>query len=219
MAPLSLRRAEARAQARSALGITSQTRPPAALIEAVMMLGDLLRLALTCRPSAADAVRRCRLSLPDCEARFKLAALRLRVVVGGRHAPHARRTPRRVTRAVDPRVPPSPPSLGLWTGRACPGPPTSATDTATGVRTALRAGAGVSDVPDEVERARSAGAAAAGPGRAATTDVPDGVGRARPPCLGAGAGATDVPDSVGRALLGGGGCALKTPGPDALGRP
>ena len=43
MAPLSLRRAEARAQARSALGITSQTRPPAALIEAVMMLGDLLR--------------------------------------------------------------------------------------------------------------------------------------------------------------------------------
>ena len=83
MAPLSLRRAEARAQARSALGITSQTRPPAALIEAVMMLGDLLLLALTCGPSVGDAVRRCRLSLPDCEARFKLAALRLRVVVGG----------------------------------------------------------------------------------------------------------------------------------------
>jgi len=66
------------------------------------------------------------------------------------------------------------------------------------VRTALRAGAGVTDVADEVERARSAGAAAAGPGRAATTDVPDGVGRARPPCFGAGAGATDVPDSVHR---------------------
>ena len=122
------------------------------------MLGDLLLLALTCGPSAGDAVRRCRLSLPDCEARFKLATLRLRVVVGGgRHAPHARRAPRRVTRAVDPRVPPSSLSLGLCTGRACPGPPTSATDRATGVRTALRAGAGVTDVADEVERARSAG--------------------------------------------------------------
>ena len=77
MAPLSLWRAEARAQARSALGITSQTRPPFALIEAVMMLGDLLLLALTCGPSAADAVRRCRLSLPDCEARFKLSLIHI----------------------------------------------------------------------------------------------------------------------------------------------
>ena len=187
MAPLSLRRAEARAQARSALGITSQTRPPAALIEAVMMLGDLLRLALTCGPSAGDAVRRCRLSLPDCEARFKLAALRLRVVVGGRHAPHARRAPRRVTRAVDPRVPPSPPSLGLWTGRACPGPPTSATDTATGVRTALRAGAGVTDVADEVERARSlAPLGRARPSANKCAPPPPGAGRPRAADSGAG---------------------------------